>query len=62
MGFFSFTPRASPTVFGLLWASLQDYPPISCPTTTIAQYMFVAPLLILWQNSILFVLDVYLYL
>ena len=27
MGFLPFTPRASPTVFGLLWASFQDYPP-----------------------------------
>ena len=26
MGFLPFTPRASPTVFGLLWASFQDYP------------------------------------
>ena len=25
MGFLPFTPRASPTVFGLLWASFQDY-------------------------------------
>ena len=25
MGFLPFTSRASPTVFGLLWASLQDY-------------------------------------
>ena len=36
--------------------------PISCPATTFAQNTFVAPLLILWQNSILFVLAVYLYL
>ena len=27
MGFLPFTPRASPTVFGLLWVSFQDYPP-----------------------------------
>ena len=27
MGFLPFTPRASPTIFGLLWASFQDYPP-----------------------------------
>ena len=26
MGFLPFTPRASPIVFGLLWASFQDYP------------------------------------
>ena len=31
MVFLPFTPRASPTVFSLLWASLQDYPPIGCP-------------------------------
>ena len=27
MGFLPFTPKASPIVFGLLWASFQDYPP-----------------------------------
>ena len=27
MGFLPFTPRDSPTVFGLLWASFKDYPP-----------------------------------
>ena len=27
MGFLPFTLKASPTVFGLLWASFQDYPP-----------------------------------
>ena len=27
MRFLPFTPRASPTVFDLLWASFQDYPP-----------------------------------
>ena len=27
MGFLPFVPKASPTVFGFLWASLQDYPP-----------------------------------
>ena len=26
MGFLPFSPRASPTVFGLLWESFQDYP------------------------------------
>ena len=26
MGFLPFTPRTSPTVFGSLWASFQDYP------------------------------------
>ena len=27
MGFLPFVPKALPTVFGFLWASLQDYPP-----------------------------------
>ena len=26
MGFLPFVPKASPTVFGFLWTSLQDYP------------------------------------
>ena len=36
--------------------------PIGCPTTTSTHNTFTAPLFILWQNSILFVLIVYLYL
>ena len=35
---------------------------IGYPTTTITQYVFATPLLISWQNFILFVLVVYLYL
>ena len=45
------------------WHSFRTvHQPIGCLTTTSAQYMFVAPLLISWQNFILFVLVVYLYL
>ena len=63
MGFLPFTPKASPIVLGLLWASLQDYPPTHwLPNHASTQNTSAAPLLISWQNSILFVLAVYLYL
>ena len=65
MGFLPFTPKASPIVFGLLWASLQDYPPthpLVAQTTAIFQYMSAALLLISRQNSLSFVPAIYLYL
>ena len=36
--------------------------PFDCPTTTSTQNTFAAPLLSSWQNSLLFVLAIYLYL
>ena len=36
--------------------------PFDCPATTSTQNTFAAPLLISWQNSLLFVLAIYLYL
>ena len=61
MGFLPFTPRISPTVFGLLWASFQETT-LPLVALAVAQYMFAATLLISRQNSFLFVPAVYLYL
>ena len=60
MRFLPFTPRTSPIVFYLLLGLHTN--PLVAPTIAIAQNMSIAPLLISWQNSILFVLAIYLYL
>ena len=63
--FLVFTTKASTTVFGLLWTSLQGCPPIHWLPNHYHYWVnsiHSLPLLIPWQNLSLFVLFFYLYL